>query len=141
MDRDELIERLNLKPLEGEGGLWSEIYRDENGSAIYFMVISPDFSAWHRLTQPELWIHIAGDPIEIFTLNDGFLSQNIVGNSSHQMHFRVPPNTWMAARSANSWSLVVCSLAPAFSGMELASRNQLLTAHPYVTNLPNLFHE
>ena len=46
MNKDELIAKLDLQPLEGEGGLFSTIYLDELSNAIYFMVVSPDFSVW-----------------------------------------------------------------------------------------------
>ena len=68
MNPDSLIKSLNLEPLAGEGGLWSLIYRDETSNAIYFMMKEPDFSAWHILEEPELWVHLAGSPITLFTI-------------------------------------------------------------------------
>ena len=52
MNKDELIEKLDLQPLEGEGGLYSTIYRDELSNAIYFMVVSPDSVSYTHLTLP-----------------------------------------------------------------------------------------
>lgn len=141
MDKQELIERLNLHPLEGEGGLYSEIYRDGSSNAIYFLLISPDFSAWHRLPQAELWLHLAGDPLELHTIEDGVLKSNQLSNLSQVMHYRVPEHTWMAAKSAGTYSLMSCHLTPAFSKMELARRDELISQYPSITTLPELFHQ
>ncbi|MBM3656273.1 MAG: cupin domain-containing protein [Actinobacteria bacterium] len=141
MDKDELIARLDLQPLEGEGGLYSRIYRDELSNAIYFMVISPDFSAWHRLPQAELWLHLSGDPLLLHTIEKGHLMTHRLEREGNTRHYRVPANTWMAAESSRSYSLVSCFLAPAFSTMELASRDELVSQYPDISDLPELFHE
>jgi hypothetical protein len=36
---------------------------------------------------------------------------------------------------------VSCFLAPAFSTMELACRDELISQFPNIANLPELFHE
>jgi predicted cupin superfamily sugar epimerase len=114
---NDLIKRLNLVPLEGEGGLFSEIYRDGSSNAIYFLLIPPDFSAWHRIPQPEMWLHLSGDPLELYTIENDALHLNILSHDGGIFHYRVPAHTWMAARSAGSFSLMSCSLTPAFTGM------------------------
>lgn len=138
---DNLVKRLNLQPLEGEGGLYSPIYRDDQSNAIYFMLISPDFSAWHRLPQAELWVHLSGDPLVLHTIENGQLLTRRLGYEEEFMHYRVPANTWMSAESAKSFSLVCCFLAPAFTTMELARRDDLLSQFPGLSNLPELFHD
>jgi predicted cupin superfamily sugar epimerase len=136
----ELVDSLGLEPLPGEGGLWREIYREPGSNAIYFAMISPDFSAWHRIKEPELWIHIAGAPTELFIIESGELREIHLDRDSGNFAYRVPPNTWMAAKPTKDWSLQICSLAPAFSGMELATRAGLSREFPRLT-LPGLFHE
>lgn len=138
MEITSLIESLQLKPLPGEGGLWAPIYRDGSSNAIYFAMIAPDFSAWHRIPEPELWIHIAGSPIELFTIESGQLRRNLLDREAGVFAYRVEPQTWMAARPAGSWSLVICALTPPFSKMELLEQS-----NPIVRNLdlPGLFHE
>lgn len=140
MTAQELIKALALAPLAGEGGLWAPIHRDESSNSIYFMMIAPDFSAWHRIKEPELWVHLAGDPIELFTIEAGQLQRQILANESGAFTYRVPANTWMAARPLTSWSLALCTLTPPFSGMELATKVELLEGNPGVTELPELFH-
>ena len=141
MNKDELIAKLDLQPLEGEGGLYSTIYRDELSNAIYFMVVSPDFSAWHRLPQAELWLHLSGDPLLLHTIENGQLVSNRLEQEGQSPHYQVPANTWMAAETLGSFSLVICFLAPAFSTLELIGRDELLSQFPNIANLPELFHE
>ena len=141
MNKDEMIEKLDLQPLEGEGGLYSTIYRDELSNAIYFMVVSPDFSAWHRLPQAELWLHLSGDPLLLHSIENGQLISHRLEQDGQHLAYRVPANTWMAAESLGSYSLVSCFLAPAFSTMELAGRDELISQFPNIANLPELFHE
>lgn len=141
MNKDELIEKLDLQPLEGEGGLYSTIYRDELSNAIYFMVVSPDFSAWHRLPQAELWLHLSGDPLLLHSIENGQLVSHRLEQDGQHLAYQVSANTWMAAESLGSYSLVSCFLAPAFSTMELACRDELISQFPNIANLPELFHE
>jgi predicted cupin superfamily sugar epimerase len=136
---EDLISIFDLQPLPGEGGLWSPIFRNKDGNAIHFMMISPDFSAWHRLTEPELWVHIAGAPIDLFTIENNRLIQTLLAKDGPINSFRVPPNIWMAARPKGGWSLAICALTPPFSGMELGNRKQLSEEFPNL-EIPELFH-
>lgn len=127
IDPKELADRFKLQPLPGEGGLFSPLFRGEEASAIYFMMINPDFSAWHRIPESEMWIHVAGSPTLLYTLDElsksstPTVARYRLDNSSNQYIFTVPPDTWMAAKPEKEWSLVLCSLVPAFTEMELAS--------------------
>lgn len=141
MNSAELIEQLDLKVLEGEGGLWAPLYRDESSNAIFFMMIAPDFSAWHRIPEPELWIHIDGEPIELFTIESGQLITRLLDRSRGKFSHRVPAGTWMAARPTRDWSLAICALTPPFSGMELANRERLKAQYPALKEIPELFHD
>jgi len=137
---DELIKILDLQPLSDEGGLWAPVYRDEISNAIYYMMVAPDFSAWHRIKEAELWIHIAGKPVELFTIEDNKLKTTRLDRDLGHFTYRVPANTWMAARPSGDWSLVICALTPAFSGMELAVRGNLISEFAHL-EIPELFHE
>ena len=141
MQPDDLVAALGLHPLPGEGGLWAPIYRDDSSNAIYFLLKSPDFSAWHKIPEPELWVHINGSPTELFTIESGALKRILLAHDSSQATYRVPPNTWMSARSTGAWSLQVCALTPPFSAMELADRNELQRAFPTIREMPDLFHD
>jgi len=137
MNADELIAALALKPLAGEGGLWAQIHRDDSSNSIYFMMIPPDFSAWHRIKEPELWVHLAGGSIELFTIESGALHRHILDRSNGAFAYRVPADTWMAARPLSGWALALCTLTPPFSGMELGDRSELVAQFP---DIPELFH-
>ena len=49
MNADEVIDLLGLEPMELEGGLWTQTWRDEQSTAIYFLMTPGDFSALHRI--------------------------------------------------------------------------------------------
>lgn len=121
------INRFNLKPLEGEGGLWAPLFRADGSSAIYFMMMHPDFSAWHRIPESELWVHVAGSPTILYTLDQSgpkpHVEKRRLSATSDHLHFTVPASTWMAAKPEGDWSMVLCSLIPAFSTMELATKD------------------
>lgn len=122
-----LIERFNLKPLEGEGGLWAPLFRADGSSAIYFMMVDPDFSAWHRIPETELWVHVAGSPTILYTLDQSEptiqIEKRKLSGQDGELHCTVPASTWMAAKPDGEWSMVLCSLIPAFSTMELATKD------------------
>ncbi len=123
---DEVIEALELQPLAGEGGMWAPIFNNGAASAIYFLMAEPDFSAWHRIPEQEMWIHVAGSPTALYRIEEnGAAKKEILDNSSGSFQSIVPPRQWMAARPLGEWSLVICSLAPAFTAMELADRATL----------------
>lgn len=119
----EVAQRFGMVPLRGEGGMWAPIARSPYGNSISYLMISPDFSAWHRLEEDELWVSVAGAPISLITI-DAQLAEHTLSHDSTPWHM-VPAGTWMAAKSDGEWSLVVCSLAPPFSAMELATPEQV----------------
>lgn len=140
MNPDALIKSLKLEPLEGEGGLWCPIYRDAESNAIYFMMRDPDFSAWHILDEPELWVHLAGSPITLFTIESGELITTELSREARNFSYRVPAKTWMAARPNGAWSLALCALTPPFSKMKLGKSVTMREEFPHL-EIPELFHE
>ena len=71
MNADEVAALLELEQLEPEGGMWTLTWRDEQSSAIYYLMRPGDFSALHRLSGPELWHHYAGAAVEMLLLEPG----------------------------------------------------------------------
>lgn len=132
-----VIEKLGLTGLAGEGGMWAPIYRDYSSNAIYFAMVAPDFSAWHRIPEPELWILIDGSPVELFTVENNRMTRRLLNRETSNFTFRVPPQTWMAARPTGEWSLLICTLTPPFSDMELLDRYDPLVEK---LDLPGMFH-
>ena len=120
----EVAHHLGLSPLVGEGGMWAPVHRDESGNTILFLMISPDFSSWHRLKESETWILLGGAPVALHMIDHEHSHRELsreVGNLL--LTHTVPAGVWMAARSLGEWSLVACSVTPAFTQLELAERD------------------
>ena len=127
-----MIERLGLTP-HPEGGWYRETWRApaihgarSAGTAIYYLLAAGDRSHWHRVDAAEAWHHYAGDPLALAVADE-------TAHTVHELHGSllderrpqavVPAGAWQAARPLGSWSLVGCTVSPAFdfAGFELAS--------------------
>ncbi len=135
MTADEIIALLGLQP-HPEGGHYHQTFRatpSEPGqprgasTAIYFLLKANERSEWHRVTDAdEVWHFYAGAPLELSMSEDGSRVQHFrlgtdlaIGDRPQAV---VPRNVWQAARSLGQWTLVDCTVAPAFefSRFELA---------------------
>lgn len=132
----EVIAALDLEYLEGEGVWISLLWRTEHGNAIYGLLTPDDFSALHMLDEDEMWVHVAGAPVDMLVLHaNGEHSRHLLGTDldlGHEPAVRVPARAWQGSRTQGDWSLVVCSLAPPFSGFTLAGDDTDLDAWPAV---------
>ncbi len=128
----EVISSLQLEYLDGEGVWISLLWRTDHGNAIYGLLTPDDFSALHMLDEDEMWVHVAGAPVEMLVLHDdGSHSTHVLGTDldlGHEPAVRVPARSWQGSRTQGDWSLVVCSLAPPFSGFTLAGEETDLGA-------------
>ena len=131
-DADSIIRALGLKP-HPEGGHYSETWRDQaapgargSGTAIYYLLQEGEVSAWHRVDATEIWHFHTGAPLALGISDDGragrtiMLGGDVAGGQRPQAI--VPPNAWQTARSLGTWTLVGCTVSPAFefAGFELA---------------------
>lgn len=123
-DAEAVVAALGMELLEGEGVWISPVYRSAHGSAIHALLTTSGFSAMHRLVEDELWVHVAGAPVQMLVLHaEGAIDEPILGSSfgaDERSAVLVPAGSWQGASPLGSWSLVVCALAPPFSGLELA---------------------
>jgi predicted cupin superfamily sugar epimerase len=137
MTADEVIARLGLEPLSGEGGYYRQTWSssggegcpDPIGTAIYYLVTPDSWSALHRLTLDEVFHVYLGDPCEMVMLSDAGemvhirLGSDIVNGETVQ-HV-VPAGWWQGTRLAQggSWALLGTTMAPGFRPdvFELAS--------------------
>jgi len=123
----EVIDFLELEYLEGEGVWIKLLWRTSEANAIYGLLTENDFSALHQLREMESWVHVAGAPIDMTILHvDHTVSHQVLGQeigSGQELQFLVPKDAWQGSTSRGKWSLVVCTLAPPFSGFELARRD------------------
>ena len=130
MDADEIIARYGLTP-HPEGGHYREIFRahaEDGGrgavTSIYYLLRAGETSAWHRVDAVEIWHYHAGDALRLELSLDG------VETTSHRLgvgegawpQVVVPVGAWQSARPEGAWTLVGCTVAPAFefAGFELA---------------------
>lgn len=132
MPAKEVIRILRLER-HPEGGWYRETYRSDaiaGGrpalSLIHFLLEAGDVSHWHRVDADESWHWHAGGPLVLTQSPDGVkASATTLGpslRSGQRPHLVVPKGHWQAAESLGAWTLVSCTVAPAFSfeGFELA---------------------
>ena len=129
---EEVVRLLGLTP-HPEGGFYRETLRDAgaNGhraasTAIYYLLREGEASAWHRVVDAsEVWHHYAGAPLEL-TMSPGRGRTMIrLGSdfaAGEQPQGVVPAGVWQTARTLGGWTLVGCTVAPAFefSSFEMA---------------------
>lgn len=138
MNSQELIDALDLRPLEFEGGYYRETYRTEASTAIYYLLTADTFSAMHRLRQDEVFHFYAGDSVEMLLLHPGgehslvTISNSIEADQHPQVV--VPAGTWQGCRvvAGGEWALLGTTVAPPFdvTGYEHGIREELIAAYP-----------
>ncbi len=116
-----------------EGGWYRETWRHDAGAgvrgagtAILFLLQRGERSAWHRVDATEIWHFYAGSPLRLsqgpspLNASDAVLGPDVLAGQSPQL--QVPPHVWQAAESLGDWTLVGCTVSPAFefAGFELA---------------------
>ena len=112
------IRRLCLAP-HPEGGWFRETFRDRGlSTAIYYLLQAGEVSHWHRVDAAEVWHWYAGAPLLLALSSDGKARQELVlgpdlakGAEPQRV---VPAKVWQSARSLGAWTLVGCTVAPAF---------------------------
>jgi predicted cupin superfamily sugar epimerase len=129
----EIIQRLRLEPLPGEGGYWGPGIRISEMNSIFFLMTSAadGFSALHRLGVTEGWQWLAGAPAEMSQIDSAGVL-NVLKLSAEDSQAIVPPGSWQGARTLGEWTLVSCWCAPAFTEetFELGVRADLLAEFP-----------
>lgn len=128
MTADDWIAHLGLVP-HPEGGCFKETWRDAPagggrgaGTAIYFLLRAGEESRWHRVDAAEIWHHYAGAPLHLW-IGPGaprVLGTDVLAGEAPQLV--VPAGAWQRARSTGAFTLVGCTVSPAFdfAGFELA---------------------
>ena len=112
-DAESIIHELKLDP-HPEGGHFVECFKSEEISIIYYLLKQNEKSHWHRLTKNETLHFYTGDPINIFLSEDGNIFTIVTLCKQNQFHYTVKANTWFAMQSVGKYSLIGCSVAPAF---------------------------
>ena len=112
-DADILIKKLNMIR-HPEGGHYVEVFKNEHVSQIYYLLKRNENSHWHRLKKNEILHFYLGDPLEVFTSSDGETYSSFSLGSDNNYIFTVISNTWFSMKSTGSFSLIGCTVAPAF---------------------------
>ena len=149
------IDKLKLKA-HPEGGHYVEVYRSEEliegsglperfssarsfSTSIYFLLQKGEFSAFHRIKSDEIWYYHAGDPLEIFDIDEaGKLTRHVVGiGEEASLQIVIPHGNWFAARSLGEFTLVGCNVAPGFDfdDFVLATGFHLSRDYPHLSEI------
>ena len=132
----DIIARLELKP-HPEGGYYRETFHDMRtdaqgraiSTAIYFLLARGERSHWHRIDAVEIWHHYSGAALTLRIANEGCAAHSITLGpdvaAGQRPQAIVPAGAWQSAESTGDWTLVGCSVAPAFefAKFELAAKD------------------
>jgi uncharacterized protein len=141
-----LAKKLGLEK-HPEGGYFKQTYRSDTtvnvkgfevprniATAIYYMLIGKEFSAFHRIKSDEIWHHYAGATVTLYAIgSDGKLSRIKIGKGGSPQVV-IKAGTWFAAAldGKSSYSLLGCTMSPGFdySNWELGKRRDLVGMYP-----------
>jgi uncharacterized protein len=154
---DEWIDTLGLCK-HPEGGWFRETYRSTEyinrkclparfkadrsfSTAIYFLLKSSEFSAFHKIKQDEAWHFHCGSSLVIHSIdeNDEYQQRLLGLQGSEQPQLIVKAGSLFAAKvkDQDSYTLVSCTVAPGFDfdDFEMPSRKQLLDLYPHYKSI------
>jgi predicted cupin superfamily sugar epimerase len=125
-----------------EGGWYRETWRSElvigqpalppgytgsrsAGTAILFLLMPGQQSAWHTVRSAELWLHHRGSPLLLEVgVEQGSATSHLIGSdviAGEQPQFVVPPGHWQRARPRDDEpTLVSCVVVPGFDFADFA---------------------
>lgn len=160
---DSIIKKLKLKP-HPEGGYYRQVYKSDGyippetiyghfqgkraySTAIYYLLQSDEFSAFHKIKQDEIWHYYSGSALDIHVLSqNGEHRIKTVGDElkdDGRYQQIVHAGNWFAAevKSRDTYALVGCTVAPGFEfdDLEIADRHKLLQQYPQQKNIIKRF--
>ena len=143
MRAHQLIETLQLRS-HPEGGWYREVFRSPAEVAcsdgrparsalttIYFLLEAGQHSRWHQVRSDELWIHLEGVPLALWTCDAALRTAPahvrlgpVDLHGTRPQHV-VPAGQWQAARpipahAAGDYTLCACAVAPGFDFADFA---------------------
>ena len=136
MKANEIIKNFDLTA-HPEGGYFKEIYRSKGEIAsenlgvdfegnrnyctsIYFLLTSYKFSAFHKISQDEIWHFYTGTTLKLHQISpEGEYSHIFIGNdfaNDEIPQYTVPAHYYFAAEviKKDSFSFVGCTVSPGF---------------------------
>ena len=157
---NEVIKKLDLKPLPGEGGYFRETYKSDIdlpastvgirsqsirhiSTAIYYLVTPESFSALHRIKSDEVFHFYAGDPVEMIQIDESgtstpiTLGSDVLNGQSPQVLVR--RGTWqgLKLKADGKWALMGTTVAPGFEfeDFELGDQEKMVQLFPHLRGL------
>jgi uncharacterized protein len=152
---NEVIELLELKPLEIEGGFFREVWRSERqvsgeelgpsygsarslGTAIYYLLTPDTVSALHSLPSEEIFHFYLGDPVRMLQLapeEDGRVIELGADLAAGQQPMVVVPGgVWQGCHllDGGEFALMGTTVAPGFDYLDYShgDRRQLCAQYP-----------
>ncbi len=158
MNGKQVIDHLQLIA-HPEGGFYREMYRSTeaieahalpqrfNGvrdfsTAIYFLLMEDDFSAFHKIQQDELWHFYRGTPLTLHSISpNGTYTKQVVGSNIEEGETPlavIKAGDYFAAEVLDGeYALLGCTVAPGFDfkDFELSKRAALLSLFPQHADL------
>ena len=152
----DVIKLLNLQPLPGEGGFFTETYRSSikvkvdsdsgqmiernAGTAIFYLVTPESFSSLHRLKYDEVFHFYKGEPVEMLLIYPDSAHELITLGSDilagQKMQVVVPAGVWQGTRlkGDHGWALLGTTMGISFefSDFELGKRATLVPHFPLI---------
>lgn len=155
MEIRDIIEKLRLSPLTGEGGMFRRTYLSGQviakeafstaypedkpaGSAIMYMVTPNCYSRLHRLPTDEVYHFYLGCPVQLLLIPPEaepftvILGQDIMAGM--QVQYTVPAGFWQGSRllDGGDWALLGTTMAPAYSDSDYedAPAEELMAKYP-----------
>ena len=145
LNAKEIVERLGLVPLVGEGGMYVSTYNSDRrleggpiGGVIYYLLHAAAFSHFHVLTGDEVWFYHCGAPMNLVTLwPDGSWKLKRLGTDLEKgevPQFTVPKGVWMGAclDEGGDYGLVSTATIPGYTegSYTHGNREELLKKWP-----------
>lgn len=137
---DEIIEKLELEPLEGEGGMWVRAYQSDEFigantfdgritdrpicNTIYFLLTPNSFSHMHKLVSDEIWYYHMGPSLKMLLVYpDGTSEIKVLGpkiDKGELPQITVRRGTYQGAKmkSKGEYTLVSTSESPAYQDVD-----------------------
>jgi uncharacterized protein len=159
----QLIDQLQLQA-HPEGGWYREVFRSTGQvmpldgrparnalTSIYFLLEAGQHSRWHRVLSDEVWVHLEGAPLELWTWDaaDSRLHSVLlgpVGSATLPQHV-VAAGLWQAASPRDGdagagFTLAACMVGPGFDftdfqmmAPEGSEARCIATGHPQLAHL------
>lgn len=133
---EQIAELLGLSPLPEEGGLWTQTYKDEHSTSIYYLLSGGEVSLFHKLPGPETYHWYMGAPAELVLLKpDGTHETRTLGtdlSAGQRPQTTVDGGIWQGSSSTGEWTLLGTTMSPPYrqEDFTLGDRQEMLDGWP-----------